>query len=244
MSVTSNLQTAYEQQYQGQQGKWRQVGARQKALNIIELAGELRPRKVLEVGAGDGSILWWLSQMDFAPQMYAVEIAESALQLIGQKAIPQLQKAVSFDGYSIPFPDNFFDLVILSHVLEHVEFERRLLREIRRVSRHCVIEVPKDYRPDVDKKVAHFLSYGHINVYTPSSLRFLLRTENYRIRKQKVGIYSEETYQLMYGKGVKTKLLYLFKKGMVAFPVTALRDYFANTITVLLEKEEKELKIF
>jgi ubiquinone/menaquinone biosynthesis C-methylase UbiE len=244
MAVTSHLQDAYEQQYQASQGKWREVGARQKALNIIELAGALKPGKVLEVGAGDGSILWWLSQMNFAPELYAVEIAQSALQLIEKRDIPHLQKAVSFDGYSIPFPDDFFDLVILSHVLEHVEFERQLLRELKRVARHCVIEVPKDYRPGVDKKVAHFLSYGHINVYTPSSLRFLLRTEGYQIRRQKIGVYSSQTYRLMYGTGLKATLLYSFKKAMVSLPVSSVRDYFANTITVLLAKEEKDLKIF
>jgi len=244
MAITTNLQTAYEQQYQSQQGRWREVGARQKALNIKELTKGLHPQKVLEVGAGDGSILWWLSGMNFAPELYAVEIAESALQLIGQKDIPQLQQALPFDGYSIPYPDQFFDLVILSHVLEHVEYERQLLRELKRVARHCVLEVPKDYRPNVDRKVAHFLSYGHINVYTPSSLRFLLRTEGFHILHEKVGIYSAETYQLTYGKGLKARLLYAFKKLMVSLPFTSIRDYFANTITVLAEREAHNLKIF
>jgi ubiquinone/menaquinone biosynthesis C-methylase UbiE len=238
------VQSAYERQYQQQQGRWREVGAWQKARNILELAADVKPQKVLEVGAGDGSILSWLDKNNFAPELYAVEIAESALQLIRQKDIPSLRQAVPFDGQSLPFPDNHFDLVILSHVLEHVEFERQLLREIRRVAARCVIEVPKDYRPGVDKRVEHFLGYGHINLYTPTSLRFLLRTEGFRIVRQKIGVYSAETYRMMYGGGLKARLLHAFKSTMTALPVPLLRDYFANTITVLAERETDELRIF
>lgn len=244
MEIAPNVQTAYEQQYQNQQSDWREIGAKQKALNIMALCGGLQPQKVLEVGTGDGSILVWLSRMEFAPEFHAVEIAESALSLIREKNIPQLRQALPFDGYSLPFADDSFDLVILSHVLEHVEFERKLLREIKRVAKHCVLEVPKDYRFGVDRKTEHFLSYGHINIYTPSSLRFLLRSEGFQIRKQKIGLYSIETYRAMYGKGLKTSVLYAFKKLMVGLPVAFVRDYFANTITVLLAKDERNLRIF
>ena len=244
MEVAPNVQTAYEHQYQNQQSGWRETGAKRKALNIMELCAGLQPQKVLEVGAGDGSILVWLGRMDFAPEFHAVEIAGSALQLIREKDIPQLRQALPFDGYSLPFADDSFDLVILSHVLEHVEFERTLLRELKRVAKHCVLEVPKDYRFGVDKKTAHFLSYGHINVYTPSLLRFLLRSEGFVVVKQKIGLYSIETYRAVYGKGLKTSVLYAFKKMMVSLPVAFVRDHFANTITVLLAKDEQELRIF
>jgi ubiquinone/menaquinone biosynthesis C-methylase UbiE len=244
MEIAPNVQNAYEQQYQGQQSDWREIGAKQKALNIMELCDGLRPQKVLEVGAGDGSILAWLSRNSFAPELYAVEISGSALSLIREKNIPQLRQTLPFDGYSLPFADDSFDLVILSHVLEHVEFERTLLREIKRVAKHCVLEVPKDYRFGVDRKTEHFLSYGHINIYTPSSLRFLLRSEGFQIMKQKIGLYSIETYRVMYGKGLKTSFLYAFKKLMAGLPLPAVRDHFANTITVLLAKDAQNLRIF
>ncbi len=244
MAVTSQVQNAYEQQYRQKQGNWREIGAKQKALNIIELAHELAPQKVLEVGAGDGSILWHLSQQNFAPELYAVEIAESAIALIKERQIPQLHRVLPFDGYTLPFADQSIDLVILSHVLEHVEFERKLLRELQRVARYCVLEVPKDYRRGIDKRINHFLSYGHINVYTPTSLRFLLRTEGFQILNEKISVYSKETYRMTYGKGLFSTLLYLFKKSMVSLPIPFIRDYFANTITVLLKTDTQKIKIF
>jgi ubiquinone/menaquinone biosynthesis C-methylase UbiE len=251
MSISAQVQQAYEKQYESYQSVWREIGAQQKALNIIELTQGLKLNKVLEVGAGDGSILQVLSRHTFAKELYAVEISSSALQQIHQRQLPQLKQAVLFDGYTLPFADQTFDLVILSHVLEHVEFERTLLRELLRVANYQIIEVPKDYRFDVDKKVNHFLAYGHINMYTPSSLRFLLKSEGYEILKQKVAIYSQKTYQYMFAgpggstiKRIIAQLLYLFKKAMVSFPANRVRDHFANTITVLTTKGKGGVEIF
>jgi methionine biosynthesis protein MetW len=251
MSVSVQVQQAYEKQYENYQSEWREVGARQKALNIIEITDGLALKKVLEVGAGDGSILQVLSKHNFAQELYAVEISASALQQIHQRNLPQLKQALLFDGYTLPFADQSFDLVILSHVLEHVEFERKLLRELLRVARYQVIEVPKDYRFGVDRKVNHFLSYGHINMYTPSSLRFLLRSEGYTIVRQKVAVYAKKTYLYMIAgakgnavKRIKANLLYYFKKTMVSLPFYPLRDHFANTITVLTTAGKGGVEIF
>jgi SAM-dependent methyltransferase len=49
------------------------------------------------------------------------------------------------DLTSIAFPDNFFDLVIVQHVLEHVENDVKAMQEVGRITRaggSAVIEVP------------------------------------------------------------------------------------------------------
>jgi ubiquinone/menaquinone biosynthesis C-methylase UbiE len=251
MSVSTQVQHAYEKQYKTNQQEWREIGAQQKARNILELTKSYTFHKVLEVGAGDGSILQVLSQHNFAKELYAVEISSSALQHIRQRNLPHLKQALLFDGYTLPFEDQAFDLVILSHVLEHVEFERKLLRELQRVAKYQVLEVPKDYRFGVDKKIAHFLSYGHINVYTPSSFRFLLKSEGFTILKQKIAIYSHKTYQYMIAgpqpgafKRFKANCIYYIKKMLVSLPFAKARDHFANTITVLTTTGKGSIEIF
>jgi hypothetical protein len=64
--------------------------------------------------------------------------------------------------------------------------------EIKRVARHCVIEVPRDYKAGVDARINHFLAYGHINVYTPTSLRYLLMTEGFELEKDLISIIEPE----------------------------------------------------
>ncbi|MFM6976626.1 MAG: class I SAM-dependent methyltransferase [Sphingobacteriaceae bacterium] len=179
--ISSGVKAAYDEYYQSHDEQWRLLGARYKAEHIAAVCQGHSFQKVLEVGAGDGSILHFLDQWNFAPELHALEISKSGVEHIQAKNIHSLKSVQEFDGYHIPFPDDSFDLVILAHVLEHVEHERLLLREIKRVSKFQVIEVPKDYRFGVDLRMKHFLDYGHINMYTPTSLRFLLQSEGFKI---------------------------------------------------------------
>jgi ubiquinone/menaquinone biosynthesis C-methylase UbiE len=186
--ISPGLKNAYDNFYVGKDEQWRLLSAKYKAQNIIDVASGKKFEKVLEVGAGDGSILKYLDEWQFSPELNAIEISQSGVEQIEKRQLRSLRSIQLFDGYRIPFADNEVDLVILSHVLEHVEFERMLLREIKRVAKNVVIEVPIDYRYNVDKKLKHFLAYGHINVYTPTSLRFLLKTEGLEIIQDKISL--------------------------------------------------------
>ena len=247
IAVNQNLQEAYNDQYSSESAIWRGLGARQKFQNILDITSKKSYQKVLEVGAGDGSILKLLSENNFSTELHAVEISESGLAQILAKNIKNLSSAQIFDGYKLPFADKSFDLVILSHVLEHVEHERLLLREIHRVTKNLVLEVPKDYRFGADRKLAHFLAYGHINLYTPTSLRFLLMTENFKINQQLTRLYHHDTF--LFGKNtlfqkLKAQIAFYGKKLMTNTPFAYINHKFINTITVLAEAENKALNIF
>jgi methionine biosynthesis protein MetW len=252
--ITGSVKTAYDEFYEEHDEAWRMLGAKYKAQHIIDVCQGRVFKKVLEVGAGDGSILKLLADKNFAPEFYAVEISESGVQHIQSRNIANLKAVQLFDGYHLPFDDNSFDLVILSHVLEHVEHERLLLREIKRVARHCVIEVPKDYKTGVDTRIKHFLAYGHINMYTPTSLRYLLFTEGFEVENDLTSIIEPEvtkfnTYvnqkkpksllknlKINAEYGVKNTLGKIFGKKM--------NEKLANAYTVLCKKADKHLEIF
>ena len=103
------------------------IGAKAKTANITELANGIPLTRVLEIGSGEGSILALLSKSGFSNDLNCVEISESGLEMTKARRIEQLNQALLFDGYHIPFDDDQFDLAICSHVLEHVEHERVLL---------------------------------------------------------------------------------------------------------------------
>jgi ubiquinone/menaquinone biosynthesis C-methylase UbiE len=158
-----------------------------------------------------------------------------------------------FDGYHIPFDDNEFDLVILAHVLEHVEFERMLLREIKRVSKYVVIEVPCDYRFGVDKRMKHFLNYGHINMYTPSSVRFLVQSEGFEVLADKTSLIEPEVtkFNTFINQGKAKSLLnslridieYFIKKFIVSLFGLRRKESFSSAYTLFLRKNG-DLDIF
>ena len=62
---------------------------------------------------------------------------------------------VAFDLTAIPFPDKSFNVVLCSHVLEHVPDDVKAIREMRRVVKDdgwALINVPADPdRWDVDE---------------------------------------------------------------------------------------------
>jgi ubiquinone/menaquinone biosynthesis C-methylase UbiE len=252
--VTDSVKSAYDEFYNKHDEAWRMLGAKYKAQHIVDVSQGRIFKKVLEVGAGDGSILKLLADQNFAPEYHVVEISESGVEHIRVRNIKDLKSVQLFDGYKLPFDDNSFDLIILSHVLEHVEHERILLREIKRVARHIIIEVPLDYRAGVDKRIKHFLAYGHINVYTPTSLRYLLQTEGFEVENDltsmiepevtRFNTYINQKKSKSFITDVKISAEYIVKNGLGKVFGKKLNEKLANAYTVLCKKADEHLNIF
>ena len=136
---------------------------------IKHLCNDIDANRIMEIGAGDGSILESLDNHGFGLNYYALEISESGINEIKKKKISKLKEVKRFDGIKSNYRDNEFDLVILSHVIEHVENPRLLISEAKRIGKKLFFEVPcednfrlsYDYRPD---------KTGHINFYNPKTL--------------------------------------------------------------------------
>lgn len=252
--LSEEVKTAYDDFYATNDVAWRMLGAKYKAQNVLDVCKGINPKKVLEVGAGDGSILHFLNEWNFAEELYALEIAQSGVDKINERNLSHLKEVQTFDGYQIPYPDDSFDLIILAHVLEHVEHERVLLRELKRVAKYIVIEVPKDYRFGVDKRMKHFLDYGHINMYTPTSLRFLLKSEGLALMADKVSMTKPEVNYFnefinkkankSIGKQLKIQLEYHIKRLLGNILGQNKKEQFANAYTILTKKSDQNLQIF
>lgn len=252
--LSEEVKTAYDNFYTDNDVAWRMLGAKYKAQNLVEVCQSIKPHKVLEVGAGDGSILHYLNEWNFGTELYALEIAQSGVDKIKERKLSRLKAVQTFDGYQIPYPDDSFDLIILAHVLEHVEHERLLIRELKRVAKHIVIEVPKDYRFGVDKRMKHFMDYGHINMYTPTSLRFLLKSEGLELLADKVSMtkpevnYFNEFINKKANKSIvkqlKIQLEYRVKHFLGGLLGQRKKEQFANAYTVLTKKSDQNLHIF
>jgi ubiquinone/menaquinone biosynthesis C-methylase UbiE len=252
--ISGNVKTAYDEFYEKHDEAWRMLGAKYKAQHIVDVSEGRIFKKVLEVGAGDGSILKFLADANFAEEYYAVEISESGVEHILSRAIKGVKSVQLFDGYTLPFEKDSFDLIILSHVLEHVEHERVLLRELKRVARHCIIEVPLDYRAGVDKKIKHFLAYGHINIYTPTSLRYLLSTEGFEVENDltsliepevtKFNTYVNQKKSKSFITDIKIGAEYALKNSFGKIFGKQMNEKLANAYTVLIKKADKHVNIF
>lgn len=89
------------------------------------------PKKILDVGCASG---WFLSKLweEYPKASYAgVDVHKKAIDY-GKKRYKNL-KLICADAHSLPFPNESFDVVICTEVLEHVKNPEKVLREIKRV---------------------------------------------------------------------------------------------------------------
>jgi len=233
VDVRGHVLGQYENYYKNGASEWRRLGALDKVDNILALCGQLPRKLILEIGAGDGSILSRLCELGFAGELYAVEISSSGVEVIKSRRIPTLVECRLFDGYRLPYEGGRFDIAILSHVVEHVEHPRQLLYEAARVARYVLIEVPledmsrraKDYSPD---------RVGHINFFSQRTIRWLVQSCGLRVVRQITTNPSKGTY--VYQAGRRGLIQYYVKRILLQWAPSLATTHFCYHETLLATK--------
>jgi hypothetical protein len=196
-SVDRELKAKYDAYYGGRDN-WRRIGAIDKVRDIEAICRGHRFDEVVEVGAGEGSVLARLEEVGFARNLYGLEISDSGLAAIRARQLRRVREVCAFDGYKMPYRDERFDLAIATHVLEHVEHERLFLRELQRVSKYVFIEVPLEDTWRVAQAIKNDI--GHINFYRRETLLALL--ESVGLRPLRQGLFDCSISSTLFRKGV------------------------------------------
>jgi 2-polyprenyl-3-methyl-5-hydroxy-6-metoxy-1,4-benzoquinol methylase len=87
-----------------------------------------RPRTILDLGCGSGIYFNLFKQ--YATDVDGIDVSEQSVMLCREKGYRLVKLA---DAVALPFPDESFDYVFTSEVLEHVEDHTTMLKEIQRV---------------------------------------------------------------------------------------------------------------
>ena len=164
---------------------WRDFGAISKCESILALCSGKKINRVVEVGCGLCNVISRLNELNFASEYYGLEISPSSLNYIRENVRIKTLKAVYLlDTTKTTFEDDFFDLAILSHVIEHVHNPENLIRESLRISKNLIIEVPLEdclslnvYSKIVEKvfnKKRESNPIGHINFFNKVAVERLV----------------------------------------------------------------------
>jgi ubiquinone/menaquinone biosynthesis C-methylase UbiE len=219
--IDPKLQRNYDEYYRADISEWRELGAIDKASNIRRLCGAYAPTSVLDIGAGEGSVLQRLADCGFGRRHFALDISASGIERIRDRKIPTLIECRQFDGCTVPYPDASFDIVILSHVLEHVEHPRLLINEAARVGSLVFVEVPLEHNRRLPKNYV-WDAVGHINFYTAQTIRLLVQSCGYEVIAQMETHSARRLYQYRLGK--KGAAVHLIKEvALRTMPSTAQR---------------------
>jgi SAM-dependent methyltransferase len=163
---------------------WRELGAEGKAdhvVALVERAGLAAPEGVCEVGCGDGAVLGVLGRRGFGARRVGYEISSSGVRLAAERA--EIERAQVFDGTTLPEQDDAYDLVFATHVLEHVPDPAPLTREMLRVGRAVIIEVPLEANLSARRPAARAASegVGHLHRFSRAAIRALVAANGGRV---------------------------------------------------------------
>ncbi len=145
---------------------------RDQAAWIERAAGPLVGWRVLEIGCYEGFLLKLLR--DRGARVRGVEPSRSAARLGRERWGVPIEAGAFEDA---PLAGERFDLIALSHVLEHLADPRATLlrcRELLAPGGALFIEVPNVLRPRLESAV-DFFTFDHLFNFSPVTLAALLR---------------------------------------------------------------------
>lgn len=140
---------------------------------LIERFVSLSGARISDVGCGFGSFL--LEVKDRASHSFGLDYDDSCIAHCRSEGL-DVRKIESES--QIDFEKTPVDVVIMSHVVEHLNEISETLVRIRRGAKYVFIEVP-GYRADLPAQFAD--QEGHINFFNPESLNLLVRRLGFRI---------------------------------------------------------------
>jgi ubiquinone/menaquinone biosynthesis C-methylase UbiE len=110
--------------------------------NITGLVRRAQPRRLLDVGCGEGVVLRHLDHHLRGVTVVGLDVDGTGLRVAqSQNSVSLVQGSV----YALPFASGSFDLVMCCEVLEHVERPDAALAELARVSSDRVLlSVPNE----------------------------------------------------------------------------------------------------
>lgn len=222
---------------------WRELGARAKAKNIVDVweaaYGQTdRPVSAIEIGCGTGDVLRRLAAMKFAQSYAGYDLSADAIADAARNTTQADIHWATFDGRRLPSENGAFDVAILSHVIEHAADPRGLLAEAFRVAPIIVAEVPLEAHW---RSPAHFhwSRTGHINFFTVWSFRQLLESalapRQLRVLAERITTPGLSVYQYRSG-AVRGSLTWAVKSSMLSvWPrlATRISTYHATMLVAL-----------
>ncbi|HRR10102.1 MAG TPA: class I SAM-dependent methyltransferase [Rhodothermales bacterium] len=105
------------------------------------------PLYVLDLGCGEGYLGEWIRQ-DLQANVSLVDVVD-----FNRTQIPFFR----YDGQNLPFPDDAFDVTVMSFVLHHCENQTQVFQEAVRVTRKRILIIESVYITEWDLRQLTFL---------------------------------------------------------------------------------------
>lgn len=119
----------YAVEAEAERNHWWFVGRRRLFAREICRLGLSPDAAVLDIGTSTGTNLRLLQELGFT-NVTGLDSSEEAIRFCAEKGLGRVQLG---DILKLPFPDDAFDLILTTDVVEHVDDDQAALRSIARV---------------------------------------------------------------------------------------------------------------
>lgn len=105
-----------------------------KVLNSLAIVNYPRGLNILDFGCGDGLASFYFDKNISDSHIAGIDISSESIDIAQKRNIPNVD-FVNFDGRSLPYRDNSFDLIYVSCVFHHIDtsYHKSILKELYRV---------------------------------------------------------------------------------------------------------------
>ncbi len=137
---------------------------------VAEWAQRAAPATMLDAGCGEGFGTGFLADRMPGTTVEGIDVSPGAIAYATERFGERVEYQVG-SVYELPYPDDSFDLVLCSEVLEHLDRPEDAVRECARVARkHVLLTVPLEPYFDALNKIARRVGVGgdpgHVNFWT------------------------------------------------------------------------------
>ena len=109
---------------------------------VLKYVEQLKPDLILDYGCGEGVLSTLIAERGF--KVIGIDISKPNIS-VAKRVAREKGLAINFligDGENLPFKSKAFDLVIASHVLEHLPDIKQGFKELKRVTDRAIVSVP------------------------------------------------------------------------------------------------------
>jgi SAM-dependent methyltransferase len=171
-------------------------------IEIINSENQNKSIKFLDFGCGDGNSAKHCNQLMPQSNYFGIDVSEKSIEVANTKS-SNTNNFTHFDGYNIPYENDFFDVVFAANVFHHIHFELHLnlFKEIYRVL----------------KKGGKFYLFEH-NPWNPIT-RHIVNTCPFDDDAVLLNpIYSKKTFKKLNFESVKINFILFFPRNKVFQP--------------------------
>ncbi|MDO8639225.1 MAG: methyltransferase domain-containing protein [Candidatus Daviesbacteria bacterium] len=161
--------------------------------------------KVLDLGCGSGYYSYLLSKMPIKLNITGIDNHVNAIEDAKRDVGEKNAKFIIGNAEKLPFPENSFDKIVMSEIIEHVKDDIRVLKEARRVLKQggiLVLTTPNKNYPflwdPVNWILEHFFNFHvksgffagiwnqHLRLYKPEVIEKKLGKLDFKIISSKL----------------------------------------------------------